>query len=321
MTGLRRLLPVVLPLAALVGCSTTARSTPFPESRPHEPSAADFDVEHYAIELVLDPVARAFEASCRIRFRSRVDGLRRIELDLVGLDVHGVTDGEGRALAFDHDGRRLGAILAEPLARGSTGELAVAYGGSPVLGLWFTGSDASGTPTQVFTQGQCDESRGWFPCFDQPSDRATSEIRVTMPSGWISVAAGTRIERVEEGGVVTEHWRMDFPHPSYLVTLVAGELHVQEAEWEGVSLWFVAEERYAPWLDATFHETDEILAFLSEYTGLRYPFSKYSQACVANFPWGGMENITATTLTPLVLDDELGNLDEEHHDLIAHEAA
>ncbi|MCZ6596802.1 MAG: M1 family aminopeptidase, partial [Planctomycetota bacterium] len=74
-------------------------------------------------------------------------------------------------------------------------------------------------------------------------------------------------------------------------------------------------------VDRSFGNTAEILAFLSEFTGMKYPYSVYRQVCVTDFLFGGMENITATTLTPLVLDDELGNLDEEHHDLIAHEAA
>ena len=44
--------------------------------------------------------------------------------------------------------------------------------------------------SKVFTQGESNHSRGWFPCFDHPSDRATSELEVTMPVDWVSVAAG-----------------------------------------------------------------------------------------------------------------------------------
>jgi aminopeptidase N len=74
-------------------------------------------------------------------------------------------------------------------------------------------------------------------------------------------------------------------------------------------------------MDASFEETDEVLAFFSELTGLPYPYPKYSQAAVANFPWGGMENISATTLTPLTFTDERGQRDGTSHALVAHEAA
>jgi aminopeptidase N len=60
---------------------------------------------------------------------------------------------------------------------------------------------------------------------------------------------------------------------------------------------------------------------MSELTGVRYPYPKYSQAVVANFPFGGMENISATTLTDAWMVDERGALDMPPEGLIAHEAA
>ena len=65
-------------------------------------------------------------------------------------------------------------------------------------------------------------------------------------------------------------------------------------------------------MTTAFEETDEVLAFLSEVTGKRYPYPKYSQACVANFPFGGMENLSATTVTRTTLRDERGLRDRGH---------
>src|SRR6185436_17161819 len=88
-----------------------------------------------------------------------------------------------------------------------------------------------------------------------------------------------------------------------------------------VPLYFVAEPYLAEWIAPTFEETDEILDFFAGLTGRAYPFPKYSQAAVDNFPWGGMENVSATTLTPLVLADERARADQPPYLLIAHEAA
>ena len=173
----------------------------------------------------------------------------------------------------------------------------------------------------MFTQGEPEDSHWWFPCWDAPGDRATSELRVTVPASWVTVAAGERVDRVVEGGRLTEHWRMSTPHPAYLVTLVAGELAVLEDEWDGIPLLYLVEPRYVDWAPASFGETGAMLEYFSELTGLRYPYPKYSQACVQNFPFGGMENISATTLTELTLDDERGNRDDQSHSLVAHEAA
>ncbi|HED65165.1 MAG TPA: hypothetical protein ENJ09_06365, partial [Planctomycetes bacterium] len=119
----------------------------------------------------------------------------------------------------------------------------------------------------------------------------------------------------------TERWSMTIPHPSYLVTLVAGEFKVAEKEWDGLPLQFLAEPRYAQWIEPLFAKTPDILEFFSNVTQVRYPYPKYSQACVDNFPWGGMENISATTLTPLALTDERGRRDTDSGGLLAHEAA
>src|SRR5690606_18402515 len=68
-------------------------------------------------------------------------------------------------------------------------------------------------------------------------------------------------------------------------------------------------------------ETGAALEFLSELTGLRYPYPKYSQACVENFPFGGMENISASTLSTRTLRDERGLRDGDSTGLVLHEAA
>ncbi len=325
-TQAMRFLSLVPPTLGLflTACDAT-RERPerveFPPLTAHEVPERGFDVQHYAIDVELQPADRGIVASCRVDFASTTAGLDVLELELLGLEVSGVVDGAGRPLTFAHEGGRLAIDLAEPLAAGAAGSVEVSYRGRPRLGLWFSGDDGGGVPNQVFTQGQCDESRGWFPCFDHPSDRLTSEVRVTMPAAWISIAAGERLESSEADGRRTEHWRMDRSHACYLITLVAGDLHVVRESWEDVELWYAAEEQYADWMEASFHETDEALAFLSDFTGVRYPYSKYSQACVANFPWGGMENISATTLTPLTLDDERGNRDHQSLDLVVHEAA
>ena len=67
-------------------------------------SEAAVDVEHYTIDVQLDPAQRSIAATCRVRFFSD-EPLTVCGLDLVGLDVEQVTDGAGAELDFDHDGK------------------------------------------------------------------------------------------------------------------------------------------------------------------------------------------------------------------------
>ena len=315
-----------LVLAALGGACRAARDArsalDFPRARPHAPRESACDVRSYALELELLPEARSIRAECRVRLRALARPLAEVRLDLVGLEVEGARDERGRALAFRHADGVLALELAEELAPGCETELAIRYGGRPERGLWFSGQRPDGSgPTQVFSHGQTEGSRGWFPCFDAPSERAALELTLTFPAGWTMAASGQRVEAREENGRRTERWVLAFEHPAYLVGLVAGELLVLDGRAGDVPLSFLAEPRFEEWIEPTFAETDEILAFLEEWIGIPYPFAKYSQAAVDNFPWGGMENITATTLSPLLLGDERAHRDQAPCFLIAHEAA
>jgi len=329
--------PVAVPLVALVLAVSSLALAPacrahrlrgpdgsaFPSARAHSPRECPFDVLSYTIELELLPETRAIRAECTVRLRALEVELDEVELDLVGLVVDGVEDERGRPLELHSQSGTIAIELAEPLALGRETELAIRYSGSPERGLWFAGERLDGTgPTLVFSHGQTEGSRGWFPCFDEPSERATVALELCMPASWIAVASGERVDAREEAGRRVERWRMEFPHPSYLFGLVAGELTQLEGSLGGqVPLFYLVEPYLAEWITPTFAETDEILAFLVEYTGSGYPFPKYSQAAVDNFPWGGMENISATTLTPLLLSDERARRDQPPFFLIAHEAA
>ena len=239
---------------------------------------------------------------------------------LQGLRVEGVRDDQDRELSWQHTGGTLAITLREVLRSKQEIEITVDYSGSPEKGLWFAG-DKRGEPTHVFTQGECEDSHWWFPCWETTADFASSEVTVTMPAEWKAVAAGELLERTVNGRTATEHWSMTQPHAVYLTTLVAGEFVVKEDRWNDVPLYYLAEPKYAKWMEASFNKTGDILSFLSDFTGVNYPYSKYSQACVENFPFGGMENISATTLTSVTLDDDLGQRDATSHGLVAHEAA
>ena len=307
-----------------VACQSTAFVPPprmeVPAKVRHSAPELAVDVEHYAIDLVLDPVARAIEGTCILRFTAGKNELSTVPLSLEGLRVHSVFDSSGRELAFFQKAGELNVVLANVVSAGAFEELTISYGGSPKKGLWFV-RERNGAPTQVFTQGECEDSQWWFPCVDVPADRATSEVRVTMPMGWTSTAAGELVDHQEATGSVTDTWRMTTPHPTYLTTLVAGEFTTVTSEWDGVPISYMAAPEYAEYLEAGLSETPQVLSFLSDITGLRYPYSKYSQACVEGFPFGGMENISASTLTVTALRDERGLRDGDAVGLVAHEAA
>jgi aminopeptidase N len=248
-----------------------------------------------------------------------------LPLDAVELEIHAVACA-GRALPFRHDGKVLRAdVSGVPLdARGHI-TLDIDYSGSPRRGLYFVGPDQGypDKPLQVWTQGQDEDSRFWFPCLDAPHAKATSEVIATVPARFTVLSNGTRVadEVDQAAGRRTVHWRFDTRHSCYLITLVAAELVEIRDRWRDLEVSYYVTPGREDEARRTLARTPEMLELFSSRFGAPYPYERYAQVFVADFIFGGMENTTATTLTDQVLLDERAALDGDSEDLVAHELA
>jgi aminopeptidase N len=283
-----------------------------------------FDIQHYRLAVELDVEARRLTGTCSITLTPLTDSQRWVILDAVELEVQSV-HWASNALAYSHDGKVLRIDLGREVATGETVEIDVNYRAEPRRGLYFVGPDDSypDKPTQVWSQGQDRDSRYWFPCFDSPHEKATSEVIATVPRGWFALSNGTLVERIEDDGQARArfHWQFDTPHSCYLITLVAGELSELEDRWDDVDVRYYCARGREDDCRRTLRRTPEMLELFSKSFGVRYPYKKYAQVFVADFIFGGMENTTATTLTDLVMLDERAELDCDMEALVAHELA
>ena len=85
-------------------------------------------------------------------------------------------------------------------------------------------------------------------------------------------------------------------------------------------VFFVPKDR-ENYADRTFNITSNVLKIFEQYFNTKFPYSKYSQITIEDFPYGGMENTTCTTLTTDVLHDKLAHMDYSSDDVVAHELA
>ena len=117
------------------------------------------------------------------------------------------------------------------------------------------------------------------------------------------------------------HYSQEIPHSAYLLSLIVGNYERIAEDCDGISVeYYVPRDRKA---DAarSFQKTPRMLDFFGRITGLKYPYPKYSQSVVSDFMFGGMENISATTLTEKTLHDERAHLDFQSENLVSHELA
>jgi len=176
-------------------------------------------------------------------------------------------------------------------------------------------------PKQIWSQGETEFNRYWFPGYDSPNDFRTTELHATVEKPFIVVSNG-KLESVKDNANNTQtfNWKMDQPYSNYLTSIVVGEYTEVKGEYAGIPVSsFVYKNEYDAGA-ATTKNLPATVKFFSEKTGLKYPYPKYSQTMVEDFG-GGMENITATTQITEMIKDSRELLDGDSEGLQSHELA
>ncbi|MFJ6697108.1 M1 family metallopeptidase [Streptomyces sp. NPDC091272] len=191
-----------------------------------------YDVSHYALDLDYDPAAHHLKGTAEITARATQD-LSAFNLDLAKLRVESATV-EGAAAAVNQAGTELTLRPERDLRKGETFKAVVRYSGAPPR-ITSANSDKEGWLRSddrkvSLALGEPTGSMAWFPGNNHPSDKATYDIKVTVPEGQKAISNGElRTPPRTEGGRTTFDWQMREPMASYLAMLAVGEFEV----WEG----------------------------------------------------------------------------------------
>jgi aminopeptidase N len=286
-----------------------------------------FTIGHIALDIDVDLAGKSVNATATIDLDA-VRDTKDLRFDANGLNVKSVSvctkGGQAKPASFTNDGESLD--VREPLERGHSSCVVVTYTvTNPKAGLFFRGPTPQepDVPVQLWSQGEAQTNRYWFPCIDSPCLRQTSEVTAHVPAGFEALSNGHLAERADEdGGKKTRfHWVQDKNHPAYLVSLVVGKFFIGKDEWKGKPLLFYVPEKNKDDVERVFGHTKAMIDFFSSKIGVDYQWDKYSQCCVEQFHLGGMENVSATTLTDRTLHDARAHLDYDSDGLVSHELA
>jgi aminopeptidase N len=295
-----------------------------PGAKPHYTPDRPGQVEHIRLDLVLDLARQACGGTCTIHLNPIRDGIELLTLDAMELNIQAVTIGS-ETQKFDYDGAKLQVYLNEETQRGNLIDLKIQYEAqNPRRGLYFVQPDAHypDKPTQVWTQGEDEDSRFWFPCFDYPGQLSTSEIRIQVPRPMMAISNGILVSTEENGDSKIYHWSQKQPHPTYLMTLAIGNFVELTDSWQGKPVTYYVEHGQEASAKLSMGKTPRMIEFFSQTYGYEYPYDKYAQVCVDDFIFGGMENTSTTLLTDRCLLDERAAIDNLNTEtLVAHELA
>ncbi|MBX3406190.1 MAG: HEAT repeat domain-containing protein [Phycisphaeraceae bacterium] len=286
------------------------------------------DIRHVRLDLsIADMNSRRMEGTATITLEPIARPVSDLTLNAAAMDIESVTCA-GRAVRFEHlaAAEMLDVMIDPPVEMGSRADLVVRYRvTAPEEGLVWTPESPAfpGRAAQLHTQGQPESSRYWFPCFDFPNERHTSEVVVSVPRGFEAISNGRLLSRRVDGAHETFHWMQMRDHPAYLVSLIVGKFEVVDVAPANsrVPMPVYAPPGLGAFVPATFGRTPKMLALFERLFDEPYPWDKYAQALVWNFAWGGMENTSATTLVDTTLLDRAALLDGDEDRLIAHELA
>ncbi|BAQ66566.1 M1 family metallopeptidase [Geminocystis sp. NIES-3709] len=299
------------------------KSFELPGSKPHYNPDRYGQVQHIALDLDLDISRQSFRGICTIILTPVRSNITQLTLDAVDLTIESVLI-DNISQPFDYDGQIITINLLQPTTEVDL-KIAIEYSKEkPQRGLYFIVPDEyyPNKPSQVWTQGEDEDSRYWFPCFDYPGQLATSEIIVKVPLEYIAISNGELFKVEELDGYKTYYWLQPQVHPTYLMTLAVGKFAEIEDKWQGTPVNYYVEKGRETEAKISMGKTPKMIEFFSQKYGYPYPYSKYAQVCVDDFIFGGMENTSTTILTDRCLLDEQASLDNRNTEsLVAHELA
>jgi len=166
-------------------------------------------------------------------------------------------------------------------------------------GLYFVnprGTEAD-KPTQIWTQGEAVASSCWFPTIDEPGQKTTQQLRMTVPAKYTTLSNGLLItKKTNADGTRTDTWKQKLAHSPYLFMMAIGDFKIYKDKWRNKEVNYYMEPKYFPYAKAVFGQTPEMMEFFSKALGVDFPWEKYSQVVVRDYPLGAMENSSATLL-------------------------
>ncbi len=267
-------------------------------------AASSVDVRHYRLQIRLEFNPAMIRGSVTINFSTleptnsiNIDAESNLKIDAVRFDQSNKE--------FQRSNSQITLNFNEPLAPSSDHSITIDYHGPPttvsLLGGGMLNTTHNGVPVMA-SLSEPYAAPSWWPCIDDPTDKATAETEITVPSGMSAASNGVlQKSEVNPDSTETFFWREDYPLSTYLISVAATNFVRFTDEYTSMDgatvmpLVFMVYPEHEQLARQKFAVTRTALQTLAPLFG-EYPFinEKYG---MAEFPWGGgMEHQTMTSL-------------------------
>ena len=243
------------------------------------------DSIHYAVEL--DIPAQKSQA---------IKGKQIITFNLNSLDSALILDfsiDSAHVLSIKKEGERINYMFVNEHIVINPDQLVK---GKNKLEIVFTAGDLSLNRNEeyLYTLFVPDRASTCFPLFDQPNLKASYTLTLKTPVSWEAVSNGMLKEKTTSGEQNIYHFEKTKPISSYLFAFAAGKFFKATKTIGGRAMTMYYRETDTAKVkrnsDEVFSLHAKSVAWLEEYTAIKYPFGKFDFVLIPSFQYGGMEH-------------------------------
>lgn len=284
-------------------CSEKKMKAHLPEMDRLGPVAHSFNVLNYKLDMdiyncFISPYPKTFTAVETITLK--VDStLSIISLNAVNTSLQ-INSVSLAGVSFIHASNMLTITLDRVYVPGETLDVKINYQHKSPTSQdgWYARNGV------VFTDAEPEGARTWFPCWDRPSDKATTDIKVKVPATVKLGGNGRLADSVKSADTIWYNWISRDPVATYL-TVLTGKVNYQLEvfNWQKISNpnEFIPMRFYYNSGETALNYKQPLLNMCTRFSTLftEHPFEKNGFALVKSsegFVWGGMENQSLTTI-------------------------
>ncbi|MGZ4780862.1 MAG: M1 family metallopeptidase [Oryzihumus sp.] len=233
-----------------------------------------YHASRYELDLDYRVVSNHLAGRARVSLVA-TQSLSRFSLDLGALRVARVTVDGRRPARYVHRGGKLHVTPAETLPAGAVFVVEVIYSGNPrpLRSPWGEVGWEELTDG-VIVASQPNGAPSWFPCNDQPGDKASYRITVTTDAAYEVLANGTLVGQSRLASRRRWVFEQAEPMSTYLATVQVGRYDVVELAGGPVRQRALVPARLKSLLLNDFRRQAEMVQLFTQLFG-PYPFPAY----------------------------------------------
>ena len=295
-----------------------------------------WDLIHTSLDLSFDWLKEEVKGTATLTLTPLFYVQTSLQIDAVKFDIHFIKVNGQELNTYTNVDHKIDITLPKEFKKDEQLKVEISYTAHPTAsrdltgeavssdrGLFFVDSQDTipGVPRQIWSQGETSYNSRWFPTLDQPNERGTQEVILTVEDSMMTISNGLLVSSTPvSGGMRRDQWKLDLPHAPYLTMIAVGQWDKVTEYWRGRPVEYYVDIGYGPSAKAIFANTPEMIEFFSRKLGYDFVWPKYAQVIVKNFVSGAMENTTAVVFSDYVEFKQEEVIEDGTNDyIVAHE--